>query len=141
MKSATIAAALLLASTAACAHAADVDWQSSPAADTESYAVETVDASMKSDAKSAATTVETWMLDNPATAIPTVAVAAGAAGTSALLGYESSAGNALNLKAGTGGAGTYCIDVQNASSSEAAKFIVYRSESGGLQATFAHAGC
>jgi prepilin-type N-terminal cleavage/methylation domain-containing protein len=100
-----------------------------------------VDASMKSDAKSAATTVETWMVDNPTTATPTVAVAAGAAGTSALVGYKGSAGNALNLKPGTGGVGTYCIDVKNASSSDAAKFIVYKSEAGGLQADFAASGC
>ena len=100
-----------------------------------------VDASMKSDAKSAATTVETWMVDNPTTATPTVAVVAGAAGTSALVGFKGSTGNALNLTAGTEGVGTYCIDVKNASSSEPLKFIVYRSESGGLQATFADAGC
>jgi hypothetical protein len=81
------------------------------------------------------------MLDNPTTAVPTVAVAAGSAGTSALLGYNNSAGNALNLKPGTDGVGTYCIDVQNASSSEPAKFIVYRSASGGLQDTFAYLSC
>jgi prepilin-type N-terminal cleavage/methylation domain-containing protein len=37
-----------------------------------------VDASMKSDAKSAATTVETWMVDNPTTATPPVTVVADA---------------------------------------------------------------
>jgi hypothetical protein len=95
---------------------------------------------MKSDAKSAATTVETWMVDNPTTATPTVAVAAGAAGTSALVGYKGSAGNALNLKAGSA-VGTYCIDVKNGSSSKPAEFIVYKSEAGGLQADFATAGC
>ena len=39
-----------------------------------------IDASMKSDAKSAATMVETWMVENPSTAVPDIAIAAAGAG-------------------------------------------------------------
>ena len=96
-----------------------------------------VDASMKSDAKSAATMVETWMVDNPTTATPTIAIAAGGSGVAAtaLAGFKASAGNAVGLKAGST-IGTYCIDVINGSSSTPASYIVYNSETGGLRATF-----
>jgi type IV pilus assembly protein PilA len=99
-----------------------------------------VDASMKSDAKSAATTFETWRVDNPGTAPPTTAVAAAGAGTGPLAGFKSSTGNAVNLKATTP-VGAYCIDVQNSASSTPASYIKYDSNTGGLQAGFATAAC
>jgi len=104
-----------------------------------------VDASMKSDAKNAATAVETWMVDNPSTAVPTIALAAASAGTpggsgTALDGFRTSSNNALNLKPGAT-TGTYCIDVKNASSSDATHWIVYKSDSGGLLPGFQTAAC
>jgi prepilin-type N-terminal cleavage/methylation domain-containing protein len=94
-----------------------------------------VDASMKSDARNAATAVETYLVDNapPATA-STTTVAAATAGTGALAGFKTSAGNAVNLKLAT--TGSYCIDVINAGSSTPASYIKYDSAAGGLQSGF-----
>jgi prepilin-type N-terminal cleavage/methylation domain-containing protein len=106
-----------------------------------------VDASMKSDAKNAATAVQTWLVDNPTTAVPEEV----ACGTSAptgctatttpavLAGFKVSSGNAVHIKGATGG--VYCIDVKNDSSSNAAQYIKYDSSAGGLQATFSATAC
>ena len=94
-----------------------------------------VDASMKSDAKSAATTAETWLVDNPLpAAATTTTVAAATAGTGVLDGFKSSAGNAVNLKMAT--TGSYCIDVKNTGSSTPASYIKYDSNTGGLVSGF-----
>jgi type IV pilus assembly protein PilA len=97
-----------------------------------------VDASMKSDAKSAATTAETWLVDNPLpAAATTTTVAAATAGTGVLDGFKSSAGNAVNLKMAT--TGSYCIDVKNTGSSTPASYIKYDSNTGGLASGFTSA--
>jgi type IV pilus assembly protein PilA len=97
-----------------------------------------VDASMKSDAKSAATTAETWLVDNPLpAAATTTTVAAATAGTGVLDGFKSSAGNAVNLKMAT--TGSYCIDVKNTGSSTPASYIKYDSNTGGLVSGFTSA--
>ena len=90
-----------------------------------------VDASMKSDVKSAATTIETWMVDNPSKAVVPA---------DAMVGFTPSDGNTVVAKAGTQ-LGTYCVSAKNAGSSEPNKFILYNSESGGLQATFSTTAC
>jgi prepilin-type N-terminal cleavage/methylation domain-containing protein len=61
-----------------------------------------VDASMKADAKSAATMVETWMVDNPSAAFTAVQVAGGAQGAAPVLGFTASTGNAVNVQAHDG---------------------------------------
>ncbi|WP_139977526.1 prepilin-type N-terminal cleavage/methylation domain-containing protein [Nocardioides litoris] len=102
-----------------------------------------VDASMKSDAKNAATAVETWMTDNPTLATPSITLAKGAAGAdnTALAGFKSSTGNVVKLKPIGTEVGSYCIDVQNDGSTDSAKFIVYNSKTGGLVAGLQAAGC
>jgi prepilin-type N-terminal cleavage/methylation domain-containing protein len=99
-----------------------------------------VDASMKADAKSAATMVETWMVDNPSAAFTAVQVAGGAQGAAPVLGFTASTGNAVNVKPTTV-IGEYCIDVKNAGSSTPASFVVYKSNLGGLQAGLLASGC
>ena len=98
-----------------------------------------VDASMKSDAKSAATMVETWMVGNSTTAVADVTLAAQADGTGALVGFKSSAGNAVKLTGSTT-VGEYCVSAKNAGSSDPLKFITYQSNAGGLQPEFS-GGC
>jgi type IV pilus assembly protein PilA len=101
-----------------------------------------VDASMKSDLKNAATSVETWMTDNPTTTVPNDTVASKASGAAGdpLEGFTASDGNTVNV---VGGAtvGLYCIDVKNAASSDSAKFLLYKSDAGGLQSDFSATGC
>ena len=102
-----------------------------------------VDASMKSDAKNAATSVESWMTDNPSTAVPDEVVcgtsAASGCSTSpslaALADFKASPGNAIELVHGAN-VGEYCIDVQNDASSDKTQYIVYESNGGGLQPGF-----
>ena len=55
-----------------------------------------VDASLQSDVKNAATSVETWMVDNPSTAVPTETVVGPAKG--------AAAGPAAHPRRGIGGA-------------------------------------
>jgi len=108
-----------------------------------------VDASLKSDLKTAATNVETWVVDNPSTAI----VAGGAnstgatpvVGTGALNGMTASKGNTIVLKAGAQ-IGAYTICAYNAGASEAVdsaagKSMLYDSEGGGLQDALNTAAC
>src|SRR3954451_24415900 len=62
-----------------------------------------VDASLKSDARNAANSVETWATDHPTSAIPDATLAPATAGASAtaLEGFKSSAGNTVHLVHGT----------------------------------------
>jgi type IV pilus assembly protein PilA len=98
-----------------------------------------VDASMKSDLKNAATSIETWMTDNPTAVVPSSSLAPKTAGTGALAGFTSSDGNTVAVKGSTT-VGVYCIDVINPASSDAAKYLVYKSDAGGLVSGFS-AGC
>src|SRR6478609_3852947 len=70
-----------------------------------------VDASLKSDVKSAATMVETWMVDNPNEAITATNV------DDVLADFTESDGNDVTLVQGSGGVGSYCIAAQNTTSS------------------------
>lgn len=105
-----------------------------------------VDASLKSDVKNAATTVETWITDHPNDTIEVgtalhAADGSTGAGTGALTDFTASDGNDVTLKLGTDGA--YCIQAENSNSSNAGesdKFIVYLSDAGGVQSDWS-AGC
>src|SRR6478735_12548701 len=76
-----------------------------------------VDASMKSDLKNAATTVESWRTDNPTSAVNA---------TASMAGFTASNGNTVVVVPGTD-VGSYCIKVSNPASSEASKFLEYKS--------------
>lgn len=96
-----------------------------------------IDAGLKSDVKNAATTVETWITDNPQDVIVPGSSVDGAAATanSSLVGFVSSPGNTVNLVASTGTTGAYCIHAFNANASEAVDAnttISYKSLEGGL---------
>lgn len=90
-----------------------------------------VDASMKSDLKNAATTIETWRTDNPTVAVDPVA---------SRVGFTPSDGNTVTIVPGTA-LGSYCIHVINGASSTPASYLVYDSEDGGLQDGFDANGC
>ncbi len=96
-----------------------------------------VDAGLKSDVKSAATTIETWRTDNPTKAITAQTVVFPASGTAAteLAGFKASNGNTISIKPGTD-VGSYCIDAKNNASSTPASFVKYDSALGGLQTGF-----
>jgi type IV pilus assembly protein PilA len=109
-----------------------------------------VDASVKSDLKSAATTVETWVVDNPSATIPTqTMVGTGGGGTAsttptALATLSVSSGNTITLKPSTATTGGYCIFGYNAKASTATSAtaqMAYLSLSGGLQSTVGAATC
>jgi prepilin-type N-terminal cleavage/methylation domain-containing protein len=102
-----------------------------------------VDASMQSDVKNAATSVETWMVDNPSTAVPTETVVGPASGTAGgpLDGFTGTDGNTVKLVGSTTTIGQYCIEAKNPASSEPAQFVVYQSQTGGLQQGFQTTGC
>lgn len=101
-----------------------------------------VDASLKSDVKNAATTIESWRVDNPTAAVTdqTVTYPAAGATDSELDGFKASDGNEVTITAGSD-VGSYCIQAQNDASSEAAEFIIYDSMAGGLQDGFSATGC
>ena len=97
-----------------------------------------VDASLKSDLKNSATQVETWITDNPATAVVNgTATPASTTATSSLVGVTISPGNTVALvKSGTVGA--YCLFAYNSAASTAISStasMAYLSQSGGLQST------
>jgi type IV pilus assembly protein PilA len=109
-----------------------------------------VDAGIKSDLKSAATTVQTWVVDNPSAAIPDetmVGTDAGGTATTtptALATLSVSAGNTISLVHSSGTTGAYCIFGYNAKAStatSAAAQMGYLSASGGLQSTVSDATC
>jgi len=99
-----------------------------------------VDASLKSDLKSAATSVETWAVDNTGIAVPgaTAAnIATPVVGAGPFLGLNVSAGNSIKLVPGTT-TGAYCISAFNTGASTAigptgTAEMVYISDAGGLQ--------
>jgi type IV pilus assembly protein PilA len=110
-----------------------------------------VDASLKSDLKNAATTVETWATDFPSTAIVSSTTSAtngtGAApdtGTTgvadlvtdtAIVGMKASTGNTITLLKSAGTTGAYCIYAFNPGASAATSAtsqMVYSSQAGGL---------
>jgi type IV pilus assembly protein PilA len=98
-----------------------------------------VDASIKSDLTNAATTVETWVTDNPAAVV--AGTVAGGVGTGALLGAKLSTGNTVTLVASST-AGAYCIFGYNSGASaaiNATNQIEYISQAGGLQTAIAAA--
>jgi prepilin-type N-terminal cleavage/methylation domain-containing protein len=88
-----------------------------------------VDSSMKSDVKSVATSVETWLVDNPTSAVPDSNVS-----TAPLGGFTPSSGNTLRVYPRSD-RGAYCIQVQNAGSSDPGGYVRYES-AGGLVAGF-----
>ena len=103
-----------------------------------------VDASIKSDLQSSATTVETWITDNPSTAIlPTTANAtATVAGTGSLVGVKVSPGNQVVLFPSLATTGAYCIFAFNAGASTAVASgtaFEYDSQNGGILKTLASA--
>ena len=102
-----------------------------------------VDASLQSDVKNAATSVETWMVDNPSTAVPTETVVGPAKGAAAgpLDGFTATDGNTVKLVGSTATIGQYCLEAKNPASSKPAEFVVYKSEAGGLQPGFQTTGC
>lgn len=96
-----------------------------------------VDSTLKSDLKTAATTVETWVTDHPSVVIlpTTVGLVSGGAGTGSLLGAKASQGNTIILKASVT-VGAYCIFASNPGASAATgvtELMAYMSEAGGLQ--------
>jgi prepilin-type N-terminal cleavage/methylation domain-containing protein len=101
-----------------------------------------IDSSLKSDLKSAATTVETWIVDNPSVAVPADSAAntgtTPTAGTGPLLTLSVSKGNTVTLAPSAGTTGAYCIFAWNATSSDAVDAthqMAYLSLKGGLQST------
>ena len=106
-----------------------------------------VDAGLKSDLKSAATTVETWVVDNPSTEITGDTVVntdtTDTPGSEELAGMTASDGNTIELVAMSGVAGGYCIYASNEKASEATgtKVLIYNSLKGGLQKDAAAKTC
>jgi prepilin-type N-terminal cleavage/methylation domain-containing protein len=99
-----------------------------------------VDASLKSDLKSAATTVETWVVDNPSTAITTETATAGTVpSTGVLSGLSVSSGNTVKLVPSST-TGVYCLFAWNTGASAATADttpMAYKSAAGGLQTAVA----
>jgi prepilin-type N-terminal cleavage/methylation domain-containing protein len=111
-----------------------------------------VDASLKSDLKNAATSVETWNTDNPTNApiAETVAGGTAAATTGSLNGFKTSPGNTVKLQqvsvSGVPQPGQYILCAYNpaastAVSSAANKSYYYDSNNGGLQSTYYASTC
>jgi len=99
-----------------------------------------VDASLKSDLKSAATTVETWIVDNPSSAVTDGAATSTSTATGALAGLKASDGNTLTLTHSAATQGAYCIFAFNTGATAAkssALQLAYVSQSGGLQTAIA----
>ncbi|MBA2954488.1 prepilin-type N-terminal cleavage/methylation domain-containing protein [Nocardioides sp. MAH-18] len=95
-----------------------------------------VDAGLKSDLKNAATNVETWIVDNPSTAIAADSAADGGSGTTSLVDFVSSKGNTVTVAPGAE-TGSYTITAENDNSSEGAgQCLSYDSTLGGLQDGF-----
>ncbi len=94
-----------------------------------------VDASLKSDLNSAATTVETWAVDNPSIAVPADSAVNGTPGTGPLMTLSVSDGNTITLTPSST-KGAYCIFAWNEGSSDATSAtaqMAYLSLEGGLQ--------
>ena len=106
-----------------------------------------VDASLKSDLKSAATTIETYYTD-PATDPTTIGTEtvnpATTAASGVLKGFTTSPGNTVTLKPSAAGGGNYCIFAYNSGASDAtssSKQLAYISNGGGLTSTVGAATC
>ena len=96
-----------------------------------------VDSSMKSDVKSAATSVETWLVNNEPSTIPDITLPRElTTNGTALEKFTVSKGNAFRLYPKESPVGAYCIQVQNDGSSSPGLFVTYDSEAGGLQPGF-----
>jgi prepilin-type N-terminal cleavage/methylation domain-containing protein len=93
-----------------------------------------IDASMKSDAKSAATMIQTWAVANPLAVVAPVTVTYPTPGgsTTVLAGYRASRGNTVAVRTGTA-RGSYCITVRNPASTSPTLYIQYKAGLGGLQ--------
>jgi type IV pilus assembly protein PilA len=106
-----------------------------------------VDASLKSDLKSAATTVESWIVDHPTDVIAddtVINAATDTAGTGALTGMTASDGNTVKLTKSVLTVGAYCIYAFNGSASDAVDathVMTYNSLKGGLQSTVGAPSC
>jgi type IV pilus assembly protein PilA len=109
-----------------------------------------VDASIKSDLKNAAISVETWATDNPSTAVTAQTVAPASAGTAALAGFKSSPGNTIKLApvvvATVAQPGQYTLcgfnsGATTATDGTAGKSYLYDSNAGGLQSAYNAAAC
>ena len=93
-----------------------------------------VDASLKSDAKNAASVVETYITDNPTATTATLAQI-----TAAGYGFKATTGNTVtitetNAAGATGTGGGYCIKVASPQGTTPATGFVYNSALGGIQA-------
>ena len=109
-----------------------------------------VDASLKSDLKSGATTFESWRVDNPTTTIVTDTVKgkidtdAPVPGAESLAGLTASEGNTITLMP-SNVQGAYCIFAWNKGATKATSAtaqMAYFSQRGGLQsATVATTAC
>ena len=104
-----------------------------------------VDAGLKSDLKSAATTVETWIVDNPSTAVLSDTATNGGHGATdkPLVEFTASKGNTVVLTAGTD-VGSYKICAYNSGASKAtgvSSNMVYDSDLGGLQDAVSTTSC
>lgn len=101
-----------------------------------------VDAGIKSDLKNAATSVETWVVDNPTTAI--ASDTAGDATAGPLDDVTPSDGNTIELVASTATTGGYCIYGYNSKASDAtssSSVMIYNSLTGGLDDTAKAKSC
>jgi type IV pilus assembly protein PilA len=109
-----------------------------------------VDASVQADVKNAATQVETWMVKNPSTAVPTETIAMSAAGVAtntpatlaALASAKVGSGTTIKLVGSTTVIGTYTIcginaggDQSSGGAAGASRTFLYDSANGGLKAT------
>ncbi|MDF1603497.1 prepilin-type N-terminal cleavage/methylation domain-containing protein [Nocardioides sp. YIM 152315] len=95
-----------------------------------------VDASLKTDLKNAATTVETWVVDNPTSAIVGETVDDDSPGAAELKDFKVSDGNTVQLVKSTATTGGYCLYGYNSKASDAksnTNVYIYRSLDGGLQ--------
>ena len=107
-----------------------------------------VDAGIKSDLKSAATMVETWIVENPVTPIDgdtaNYTGSTPASGADELADFTPSEGNDIQLVAHATAAGVYCIYGFNSSASDATSatsVMIYNSQAGGLQKDAATPAC
>ena len=104
-----------------------------------------VDASLKSDLKSAATTIETYATNSTTTPTYTAqTVSPGSQGTGPLAEFTSSEGNTVKLKGGAAGVYTLCAYNSGASvatDGTAGKNLVYDPALGGLQSAPGSGAC
>jgi type IV pilus assembly protein PilA len=104
-----------------------------------------VDSALKSDLKSAATTIETYAINQTTTPTYTAqTVAGGTQGTGPLAEFTASSGNTVTLKGGAAGVYTLCAwspGASEATDGGISKNLVYDPAKGGLQATLGAVAC